>query len=170
MSSIWSYVVMHVQMAYQVCCTNFFPLFQDLLSQTREKQAATLSEVTWRGRTVQVKVETVRLFLLSMTDAEKELEAADTTDSKISIYETLLKQCIEAQQALRDTLQEDTVRLLSAAVFVVWVTLCPWCLSFHINCIMSSVFCCWLCCVISLYLSWLITLCLWPFFVHIGYS
>ena len=84
-------------------------LLQDLLSQTREKQAATLSEVTWRGRTVQVKVETVRLFLLSMTDAEKELETADTTDSKISIYETLLKQCIEAQQALRDALQEDAV-------------------------------------------------------------
>ena len=87
---------------------------QDLLSQTREKQAATLSEVTWRGRTVQVKVETVRLFLLSMTDAEKELETADTTDSKISIYETLLKQCIEAQQALRDALQEDTVSRDSA--------------------------------------------------------
>ncbi|KAK7498522.1 hypothetical protein BaRGS_00010182 [Batillaria attramentaria] len=79
----------------------------DLLSQTREKQAATLSEVTWRGRTVPVKVETVRLFLLSQTDAEKELEAADTIDSKISIYETLLKQCIDAQQALRDALQED---------------------------------------------------------------
>ncbi|KAK7112430.1 signal recognition particle subunit SRP68-like [Littorina saxatilis] len=81
----------------------------DLLSQTREKQTATLSEVTWRGRTVQVKVETVRLFLLSMTDAEKELEAADTTESKVSIYETILKQCIEAQQALRDSLQEDLV-------------------------------------------------------------
>lgn len=86
----------------------FFCL-QDLLSQTREKQTATLSEVTWRGRTVQVKVETVRLFLLSMTDAEKELEAADTTESKVSIYETILKQCIEAQQALRDSLQEDLV-------------------------------------------------------------
>lgn len=79
----------------------------DLLSQTREKQTATLSEVTWRGRTVQVKVETVRLFLLSMADTDKELEAAETTDSKISIYETLLKQCIEAQQAMRDSLQDD---------------------------------------------------------------
>ncbi|KAH9498371.1 signal recognition particle subunit srp68 [Bulinus truncatus] len=48
----------------------------DLLSQTREKQAATLSEVTWRGRTVPVKVEA---------------------------------ECIDAQQALRDTLQEDQV-------------------------------------------------------------
>ncbi|PVD38591.1 hypothetical protein C0Q70_01207 [Pomacea canaliculata] len=81
----------------------------DLLSQTREKQAATLSEVTWRGRMVPVKVESVRLFLLGVGDAEKELESADTLDSKISIYETLLKQCIDAQQSLRDTLQEDVV-------------------------------------------------------------
>lgn len=68
-----------------------------------------MSEVTWRGRMVPVKVESVRLFLLGVGDAEKELESADTLDSKISIYETLLKQCIDAQQSLRDTLQEDTV-------------------------------------------------------------
>lgn len=79
------------------------------MSQTREKQAATLSEVTWRGRTVPVKVETVRLFLLSVADAEKEMETADNVDSKVSVYESLLKQCIEAQQALRDTLQDDNV-------------------------------------------------------------
>ncbi|XP_059176019.1 signal recognition particle subunit SRP68-like [Physella acuta] len=81
----------------------------DLLSQTREKQAATLSEVTWRGRTVPVKVEAVRLFLLNMQDLNSELEAAESLDSRVSIYESILKQCIDAQQALRDTLQEDQV-------------------------------------------------------------
>ncbi|XP_005095134.1 signal recognition particle subunit SRP68 [Aplysia californica] len=81
----------------------------DLLSQTREKQAATLSEVTWRGRTVPVKVEAVRLFLLNMQDLNTELEAAESMDSRVSIYESLLKQCIDAQQALRDVLQEDQV-------------------------------------------------------------
>ncbi|CAL1543670.1 unnamed protein product [Lymnaea stagnalis] len=81
----------------------------DLLSQTREKQAATLSEVTWRGRTVPVKVEAVRLFLLNMQDLNSELEVAESLDSRVSIYESILKQCIDAQQALRDTLQEDQV-------------------------------------------------------------
>ncbi|KAI8797162.1 signal recognition particle subunit SRP68 [Biomphalaria glabrata] len=81
----------------------------DLLSQTREKQAATLSEVTWRGRTVPVKVEAVRLFLLNMQDLNTELAAAESLDSRVSIYESILKQCIDAQQALRDTLQEDQV-------------------------------------------------------------
>ncbi|CAG5121772.1 unnamed protein product [Candidula unifasciata] len=81
----------------------------DLLSQTREKQAATLSEVSWRGRTVPVKVEAVRLFLLNLQDLNSELEAAKSFDSKTSIYESILKQCIDAQQALRDALQEDNV-------------------------------------------------------------
>ncbi|KAK3709166.1 hypothetical protein RRG08_030846 [Elysia crispata] len=81
----------------------------DLLSQTREKQAATQSEVTWRGRTVPVKVEAVRLFLLNMQDLKSELDSAESLDSRVSIYESILKQCIDAQQALRDALQEDAV-------------------------------------------------------------
>lgn len=87
-------------------------MFQDLLSQTREKQTATLSEVKWQGRTVQVKNEPVRLFLLNLQDSSKEIESAEGIDSKISIYESLLKQCIDAQQVLRDTLQDDQVFIL----------------------------------------------------------
>ena len=83
---------------------------QALLSQTREKQTATLSEVTWQGRTVPVKSEPVRLFLLSLQDVGQEVESAEGIDNKISIYESLLKQCIDAQQVLRDSLQDDQVR------------------------------------------------------------
>ena len=32
-------------------------------------------------------------------------------DNKISIYESILKQCIDAQQVLRDSLQEDQVSI-----------------------------------------------------------
>ncbi|KAJ8319344.1 hypothetical protein KUTeg_004435 [Tegillarca granosa] len=81
----------------------------ELLSQTREKQAVTLSEVTWRNRTAQVKSEPVRLFLLSVQESVKEVEKSESIDSKVSIYESLLKQCIDAQQVLRDSLQEDPV-------------------------------------------------------------
>ena len=83
--------------------------FQTLLSQTREKQASTLSEVTWLGRTVPVKIEAVRLFLLNLQESSKEVEEAEGIDNKISIHESVLKQCIDAQQTLRDTLQEDQV-------------------------------------------------------------
>lgn len=78
-----------------------------LLSQTREKQAATLSEVTWQGRTVPVKSEPVRLFLLNLQESGEDVEKAEGLDNKISIYESILKQCIDAQQVLRDSLQED---------------------------------------------------------------
>ena len=82
---------------------------QTLLSQTREKQASTLSEVTWLGRTVPVKTEAVRLFLLNLQESSREIEETEGIDNKISIYESVLKQCIDAQQALRDTLLDDQV-------------------------------------------------------------
>lgn len=78
-----------------------------LLSQTREKQAATLSEVTWRDRTVPVKNEQVRLFLLNLQESDKQVESAEGFDSKLSVIESLLKQCIDAQQVLREMLNDD---------------------------------------------------------------
>ncbi|XP_014789465.1 signal recognition particle subunit SRP68 [Octopus bimaculoides] len=78
-----------------------------LLSQTREKQAATLSNVTWRNRTVPVKNEQVRVFLLNLQESAKQVETAEGFDRKVSIIESLLKQCIDALQVLRDALQDD---------------------------------------------------------------
>ncbi|GAB1602902.1 signal recognition particle subunit SRP68-like [Argonauta hians] len=78
-----------------------------LLSQTREKQAATLSNVTWRSRTVPVKNEQVRVFLLNLQESSKQVDTAQGFDRKVSIIESLLKQCIDALQVLRDALQDD---------------------------------------------------------------
>ncbi|MGH0141727.1 UNVERIFIED_CONTAM: hypothetical protein FKN15_031684 [Acipenser sinensis] len=41
-----------------------------LITQTRAKQAATMSEVEWRGRTIPVKIDKVRIFLLGLADNE----------------------------------------------------------------------------------------------------
>lgn len=83
-----------------------------MLSQTREKQTATLSEVTWLGRSVPVKSEPVRVFLLNVQESTKEIESTEGIDGKISIYESLLKQCIDAQQIMRDSLSDDAVCIL----------------------------------------------------------
>lgn len=56
-----------------------------------------------------VKNEPVRLFLLNLQESSQEVERAEGIENKISIYESILKQCIDAQQVLRDTLQEDQV-------------------------------------------------------------
>lgn len=45
-------------------------VLQALITQTRAKQAATMSEVEWRGRTVPVKIDKVRIFLLGLADNE----------------------------------------------------------------------------------------------------
>lgn len=43
---------------------------QALITQARTKQAATMSEVEWRGRTVPVKIDKARVFLLGLADNE----------------------------------------------------------------------------------------------------
>jgi len=79
----------------------------ELIEKTREKQAATLSEVTWRGRTIPVKNEAVRIFLLSVADSEEQLRSSVTIDGKLSILETSLKELMDAQQSLRDECKDD---------------------------------------------------------------
>lgn len=59
-----------------------------------------------------VKNEQVRVFLLSIQDSEKQLGEAHTADSKLSIYESLLKELIDAQQALREELKDDPVSIV----------------------------------------------------------
>jgi hypothetical protein len=48
---------------------------QHLISQAKEKQSITFSEVQWRSKIVlQVKNEKVRLFLLKVQEYEKQIE------------------------------------------------------------------------------------------------
>lgn len=53
---------------------------QALLTQTRAKQAATMSEVEWRGRTVPVKIDKARIFLLGLGDNEAAIAQVRTND------------------------------------------------------------------------------------------
>lgn len=43
---------------------------QALITQARTKQAVTMSEVEWRGRTVPIKIDKARIFLLGLADNE----------------------------------------------------------------------------------------------------
>jgi signal recognition particle subunit SRP68 len=73
-----------------------------LIAQTREKQAASLLEFTWRGRTVPVRLEKIRLFLLAHQSLASTLKAAADADDQLSAYETLLLDCKEAIQSLKE--------------------------------------------------------------------
>jgi len=71
---------------------------QDLLTEARQRQAASLTEVTWKGRTLPVKQHKVRHFLLRENTAGR-LDA-DQLDS-------LLMECRDALALVREDCQQE---------------------------------------------------------------
>uniref|UniRef100_A0A7N5P4F4 Signal recognition particle subunit SRP68 n=1 Tax=Ailuropoda melanoleuca TaxID=9646 RepID=A0A7N5P4F4_AILME len=78
-----------------------------LITQTRAKQAATMSEVEWRGRTVPVKIDKVRIFLLGLADNEAAVAQAESEETKERLFESMLSECRDAIQAVREELKPD---------------------------------------------------------------
>ncbi|TSK62591.1 Signal recognition particle subunit SRP68 [Bagarius yarrelli] len=78
-----------------------------LITQTRAKQAATMSEVEWRGRIVPVKNDKARIFLLGLADNEAAIAQAANEETKERLYETLLAECRDTIQAVREELRTD---------------------------------------------------------------
>eukprot|EP00095_Tigriopus_kingsejongensis_P001968 maker-scaffold886_size84816-snap-gene-0.28 protein:Tk01968 transcript:maker-scaffold886_size84816-snap-gene-0.28-mRNA-1 annotation:"signal recognition particle 68 kda protein" len=89
---------------------------EELINQAREEQAATLQEVNWRGRKMAVKHEKVRLFLLREQEFEEEISSRPQDhpngpdgelEAQVEAFESLLMDCKDAIQVLRDELLED---------------------------------------------------------------
>lgn len=78
-----------------------------LLAQMRAKQSTSMSEVTWCGRTVPVKVDRVRVFLLSLEESEAAIAQAEKEEGKEQLYESLLIECRDAIHAVREELKLD---------------------------------------------------------------
>ncbi|KAG0718993.1 Signal recognition particle subunit SRP68 [Chionoecetes opilio] len=86
----------------------------NLLASAREHQASTLSEVTWKGRTLAVKHEKVRLFLLNEGLIHEELARTAEADERVRRLDRLLMECKDAIQLVRDDLKADAVRRLGS--------------------------------------------------------
>ncbi|XP_037545915.1 signal recognition particle subunit SRP68 [Nematolebias whitei] len=78
-----------------------------LITQARTKQAATMSEVEWRGRAVPVKIDKARIFLLGLADNEAAIAQAANEETKEHLYETLLAECRDTIQAVREELKSE---------------------------------------------------------------
>ena len=78
-----------------------------LVAQTKEEQASSLHEVEWRGRRMAVRQEKVRRFLLSHQESDSELERADDAEARCQVFESLLLECKDALQVLKEELVED---------------------------------------------------------------
>ena len=81
------------------------------ISQTREKLSATVGEVTWRGKTVPVKTEKARAFILRSQTKEDEITRCVTSDEKLEFYDNFLMDCKEASQAVKEDLNYEAVSL-----------------------------------------------------------
>uniref|UniRef100_A0A8D3C8Q9 Signal recognition particle subunit SRP68 n=1 Tax=Scophthalmus maximus TaxID=52904 RepID=A0A8D3C8Q9_SCOMX len=80
---------------------------ESLITQARTKQAATMSEVEWRGRTVPVKIDKARIFLLGLADNESAIAQTANEETKEHLYETLLAECRDTIQAVREELKSE---------------------------------------------------------------
>lgn len=91
-------------------CVNYPPdHLQMVISQTREKQAGSLNEITWKGKSVPVKNEQVRSFILHSHESTHEVERAETFESKMAVYDQLLMECKDGLQSLKDEMKPDQV-------------------------------------------------------------
>lgn len=78
------------------------------MAQTRDS----LSEVTWRNRTVPVKNSRVRTFLLANRDFNSLLDKCTTLAEKSDSLEQHLMDCKDAMLAIRDDIKTEQVNYL----------------------------------------------------------
>ena len=67
-------------------------------------------EVTWRGQTIPVKNEKVRVLILRSQQSSREIEQADNYEEKMKVFTSLLMECQDAQQIIKDELKADSVQ------------------------------------------------------------
>uniref|UniRef100_A0A2P2HW53 Signal recognition particle subunit SRP68 n=1 Tax=Hirondellea gigas TaxID=1518452 RepID=A0A2P2HW53_9CRUS len=78
-----------------------------LVSLAREKQASTLSEVTWKNRTMAVKHEKVRMFLIAEGESSSGGGKSRGGQDRVDQYDRLLMECKDAIALVRDDLNTD---------------------------------------------------------------
>ena len=71
-----------------------------------------MTEISWRGRTVPVKNEKVRSFILHAQQSARELDRANSLESKLTLYDNLLMECKDALQAIKDEFKADAVSII----------------------------------------------------------
>lgn len=86
-------------------------LFEDdldlLVAQTKTQSTDALQTMDWRGRKVTVRPDKVRLFLRSVQEVDRRVVKAATIEAKIETLETVIMDCRDAIQAVRDEIQQD---------------------------------------------------------------
>ena len=88
-------------------------VFQAAIAQTREKLASTFGEVTWQGKTVPIRNEKVRVFILRHQDKDTELERQIKFEDKMQIFDNIMMECKDVLQIVKDELGSEMVSHLN---------------------------------------------------------
>lgn len=81
--------------------------FDALVSQTKDKTAAVLHEVTWFGVKVPVRIEKVRFFLVSVEGLDESLRHAEDNQAKIKILENFFIDLRDVISLARDSARTE---------------------------------------------------------------
>ncbi|XP_018568146.1 signal recognition particle subunit SRP68 [Anoplophora glabripennis] len=81
--------------------------FDALVSQTKEKTAAILHEVKWFNMKIPVRIERVRLFLVSIEGLDESLNHAEDNQAKIKILENLFIDLRDVISLTRDSARTE---------------------------------------------------------------
>lgn len=90
---------------------SFVASLQLVLTKTQEKAATSLTEVSWLGKKVPVRSERLCVSLVKLQLVEGELARTGEAEKKMEVYETLLMECQDAMQTVRDEITMETVSL-----------------------------------------------------------
>lgn len=109
---VWNLAVCYFRKSYcshlNTLCSFIATALQEVLAQTQEKTALSLSEVQWHGRTIPIKNERVRLSLVKLHQMFSDLRREEGPE-KMNVYDNLLMECQDAMQLVRDELHQDLV-------------------------------------------------------------
>uniref|UniRef100_A0A182U418 Signal recognition particle subunit SRP68 n=1 Tax=Anopheles melas TaxID=34690 RepID=A0A182U418_9DIPT len=78
-----------------------------LVAQTKAESMEAFQMMEWRGRSVTVRPEKVRLFLLSIQELGRSIEKAKDYPAKIEMLESVLLDCKDAIAAIKDEIKQD---------------------------------------------------------------
>ncbi|XP_052866032.1 signal recognition particle subunit SRP68 [Anopheles cruzii] len=79
----------------------------NLVAQTKAESMDAFQMTEWRGRSVTVRPEKVRLFLLSTQELGKSIEKAKDVPAKIELLETVLIDCKDSIAAIKEEIKSD---------------------------------------------------------------
>ncbi|KAL3319180.1 signal recognition particle subunit srp68 [Cichlidogyrus casuarinus] len=79
---------------------------EQLIDQARSKEAEKVTEITWLGQKIPVKLEEARLAVLALQEFDAEIKALDQSNQEAVIhhYESILKTCVTGIAAVREAM------------------------------------------------------------------